>query len=49
MQNRFDAFLERHGQSDQAKAIVEVEKHEIALYERYCDYYSYGFYIAKKV
>lgn len=49
MQNRFDAFLERHGQSDQAKAIVEAEKHEIALYEKYHDYYSYGVYIAKKI
>jgi ubiquinone/menaquinone biosynthesis C-methylase UbiE len=49
MQSRFDAFLERHGQSDQAKAIVEAEQHEIGLYEKYRDYYSYGFYLAKKV
>ena len=47
MQGRFDAFLERHGASDQAKAIVEGDKHEIALYEKYSAYYSYGFYIAK--
>jgi len=49
MQSRFDAFLERHGRSDQAKGIVEAEKHEIALYEKYRDYYSYGVYIAKKI
>lgn len=49
MKNRFDAFLERHGQSNQAKGIVEDEKHEIALYEKYRDYYSYGVYIAKKI
>jgi SAM-dependent methyltransferase len=49
MKSRFDAFLERHGQSDQAKGIVEAEKHEIALYEKYSDYYSYGVYIAKKI
>jgi len=49
MQSRFDAFLGRHGQSDQAKGIVEAEKHEIALYEKYRDYYSYGVYIAKKI
>ena len=49
MQIRFDEFLERHGQSTQAKAIVEVEKDEIALYERYSDYYSYGVYVAKKL
>lgn len=48
MQSRFDDFLERHGQSDHAKAIVETEKHEIALYEKYSDYYSYGVYVAKK-
>jgi hypothetical protein len=49
MKSLFDAFLERHGQSDQAKGIVEAEKHEIALYEKYSDYYSYGVYIAKKI
>ncbi len=49
MQSRFDAFLERHGHSDQAKAIVDAERHEIALYERFRDYYSYGVYVAKKV
>ncbi|MBN1834081.1 MAG: class I SAM-dependent methyltransferase [Deltaproteobacteria bacterium] len=49
MQSRFDAFLERQGWSDPAKAIVKAEQHEIALYEKYRDYYSYGFYIAKKI
>nr|MBN2277238.1 class I SAM-dependent methyltransferase [candidate division Zixibacteria bacterium] len=49
MQDRLDAFLKRHGQSEQAKAIVEAEHHEIALYEKYGEYYSYGVYIAKKV
>jgi hypothetical protein len=49
MQSGFDAFLERHGHSDQAKAIVEAEKHEIALYEKHRDFYSYGVYIAKKI
>ena len=49
MQDQFDAFLKRHGQSKQAKTIVDSEKHEITLYEKYCDYYSYGVYIAKKV
>lgn len=49
MQNRFDTFLDRHGKSDQAKAIVEAEKYETALYEKYRNYYSYGVYIAKKI
>jgi len=49
MQARFDAFLERHGHSDAAKAIVEAEQREIGLYERFKAYVSYGFYIARKV
>lgn len=49
MQNRFDAFLDRHGRSDQAKAIVEAEKSEIALYEKHHTYFSYGVYVTKKV
>lgn len=49
IQNGFDAFLERNGQSAQAKEVVEYEKAEIALYEKYRDYYSYGVYVAKKV
>jgi hypothetical protein len=49
MKSRFNAFLERHGWSRQAKAIVEAEKHEISLYEKYRDYYSYGVYTAKKI
>ena len=48
MESRFDDFLERHGQSEQAKAIVAEEKQEIALYEKNSAYYSYGFYVAKK-
>lgn len=49
MQNRFDAFLERHGGSDRAKALVDAGRQEIALYEKFCDYYSYGVYVAKKM
>lgn len=49
MQNRFEGFLQRHGQSEQAKAIVAAEQAEIALYKRYSDYFSYGFYIAHKL
>ena len=49
LQNGFDEFLIRNDQSDQSKVIVEKEKQEIALYEKYRDYYSYGVYIAKKI
>ena len=48
MQDSFEAFLERNGNSVKAQAIVNAEKNEIALYEKYKAYYSYGVYIARK-
>ncbi|RFA32936.1 class I SAM-dependent methyltransferase [Alkalilimnicola ehrlichii] len=44
----FDSFLSRNGNSEKARAIVEAERHEIELYEKYKAYFSYGVYIAKK-
>jgi SAM-dependent methyltransferase len=41
-------FLERHHHSRDATEIIAAEEAEIALYEKYCDYFSYGFYIAKR-
>lgn len=49
MQARFPDLLERHGNSQSAQSVVEAEKKEINLYERYKKYFSYGVYIAKKV
>jgi ubiquinone/menaquinone biosynthesis C-methylase UbiE len=49
MYDRFEPFLEKHGHSEQAKAIVAAEKKEIRFYEEYHQYYGYGFYIAKRV
>jgi SAM-dependent methyltransferase len=48
LQARFDAFLERHGHSNAARAVVNAEQAEIELYERFKSYVSYGFYIARK-
>ena len=48
MQERFGDFLARHGNSAQAQSIVDAERHEISLYERYAAFVSYGFYIARK-
>lgn len=48
MQARFAAFLERHDNSDAANEVVDAERHEIDLYERYSLYVSYGFYIARR-
>ncbi|MCW9097969.1 MAG: class I SAM-dependent methyltransferase, partial [Ignavibacteriaceae bacterium] len=48
MEARFDAFLKRNNNSELARNVVEDNKSEINLYLKYKDYYSYGFYIARK-
>lgn len=48
LQDTFAAFLARNGHSRDAEAIVRAERAEIALYEKYRAYYSYGVYIARK-
>ncbi|MBN2662431.1 MAG: class I SAM-dependent methyltransferase [Bacteroidales bacterium] len=48
MEARFQQFLDRNNNSELAKKVVEENKSEIGLYLKYKDYYSYGFYIAKK-
>lgn len=45
----FASFLERHSGSDEAAGIVEAEEREINLYEKYNSFYSYGFYIGRKL
>lgn len=46
---RLDDFLRRNGNSPEAQEIAAIERREIELYEQYKDYYSYGFYIARKL
>ena len=41
-------FLARNDNSEAAHAIVDMDAQEIALYEKYKEYYSYGCYIAQK-
>lgn len=48
LENTFEGFVTKHDSED-ARAIVEAEKTEIALYKKHRAYYSYGFYIAQKV
>jgi SAM-dependent methyltransferase len=48
MQKRFAAFLERHGASDAAMAVVAEERLEIDLYERYREFVGYGYYVARR-
>ncbi len=44
----FEAFLERHRDDPQATALVAAEKEEMAFYNQYKPWYSYGMYIARK-
>jgi len=48
METRFETFLERNNNSELARKVVKENKAEMELYQKYKDYYSYGFYIAKK-
>ncbi len=49
VQQRFTAFLERHEHSEAARQLIAAEELEISLYERYKDFYGYGYYVARKV
>ena len=49
MEKRFSSFLEKHNNTEIAKNIIVEHKEEIRRYKKYKDYYSYGFYIAKKI
>ena len=48
MQARFKNFLKRNNNSELARKVVEDNQAEINLYQKFKDYYSYGFYIARK-
>lgn len=41
-------FLKEFGNCDKAHKIVATDLQEIEFYQKYKDYYSYGFYIAQK-
>ena len=49
MQARFEDFLNRNGNSAEAREIVTAEQHEIDLYEAYKSFIGYGVYIARKL
>jgi SAM-dependent methyltransferase len=48
LRDQYPAFLARHPGDPAAEAIVAADRAEIALYETYKDYYSYGVYVARK-
>ena len=45
---RVGAFLERHAGMPEASALIELERQEVTLYKRYQEYFSYGFYVARR-
>jgi SAM-dependent methyltransferase len=49
IEKRIDAFLKKHNNSDLANEITRAEKNEIIKYRNYKDFFSYGFYIARRV
>lgn len=48
MQARFADFLDRHGNSEDAREVVAAEQREIDLYDKHKAHYSYGVYVARK-
>lgn len=48
LEQRFEIFLEDHRNSKLAQKIVDEHKKEIDLYNSFKEYYSYGFYVARK-
>jgi len=48
LQQRLPAFVEACGHSEAAREIAAAEEQEIALYERYSQFISYGYYLARK-
>lgn len=46
--SRIADFLDRHGDQPEAHQIVAMERQESDLYRLYQDWFSYGFYIARK-
>jgi len=48
LQSKFEGFLKRNNYSALARKIVADSQAEIELYQKFKDYYSYGFYLARK-
>lgn len=47
LQGRIDGFLSRH-KSEIAKELIKAVNMEIELYEKFCGYYSYSFFVVQK-
>ena len=49
LKQSYDTFLSRHENSLAATETISAEKEEMAMYQKYGAYYSYGVYIARKL
>lgn len=49
LEARHETFLDKYSENPEAGALVASDREEIALYRKYQDFYSYGFYLAKKL
>lgn len=49
LEDGFESFLDRHGGHAEAQRIVDAEREEIRLYRAYGVWYSYGFYVARRL
>jgi len=49
LQESYKPFLERQKQSQEAMDLIASDKSEFEMYMKYRQYYSYGFYIARKL
>lgn len=47
-EERIPAFLQRHRGRAEAEQLVKIEREEADLYQRFKDWFSYGFYVARK-
>lgn len=47
-ETRIPAFLERHAGRPEAAEVADMERREADLYRRYRDWFSYGFYVARR-
>ncbi len=49
LQESYKPFLERQKQSQEAIDLIASDQSEFEMYKKYSQYYSYGFYIARKL
>jgi SAM-dependent methyltransferase len=43
-----DAFVDRHGRTEAARAVAAAQREEIALYRTYGEHFGYGMFIARR-